>query len=101
MKLDGLPDLIDFKDICVDGVFENADGGKIVQFSFDRPFASGAKAPYTGFYYSPDGIPAAYQNVDLPLTETGEGTWSWSDGTDNHGTTASLGNGWFNFEAWF
>ncbi len=56
--------------------------------------------PYMGFYYSPDGTPAAFQNVNVELTLVGDNIWKWTDGTDNRGMTKKIDDCWYYFEAW-
>ena len=55
---------------------------------------------YYGFYYSPDDVPLAFQNVPVPLTETADG-WQWQGKGDNRGITRRLSPQWFFFEAHF
>lgn len=55
---------------------------------------------YYGFYYSPDDVPLAFQNVPVPLEETSTG-WQWQAGGDDHGSTRRLSPGWYYFEAHF
>ena len=57
-------------------------------------------AGYYGFYYSPDDVPLAFQNVPVPLTETADG-WQWQGKGDNRGITRRLSPQWFFFEAHF
>ena len=57
-------------------------------------------AGYYGFYYSPDDVPLAFQNVPVPLTATADG-WQWQGEGDNHGVTRRLSPQWFFFEAHF
>ena len=56
--------------------------------------------PYMGFYYSPDGTPAAFQNVNVELTLVGDNIWKWTDGTDNRGMTKKIYDRWYYFGAW-
>lgn len=55
---------------------------------------------YEGLYYSPSDTPAPFQNTQIPLQESETG-WSWTDGTDNHGSTTRIAPCWFTFEAHF
>ena len=57
---------------------------------------------YHGFYYSPEDVPLAFQNTDVPLVpaETEEG-WIWTAEGDNRGRTYRLAERWFYFEAKF
>ena len=55
---------------------------------------------YTGYYYSPDDVPLAFQAADVPLTETDEG-WTWQGEGDNHGTTQRIAECWFRYTAEF
>ena len=57
-------------------------------------------AQYFGFYYSPDDVPLAFQNVDVPLNEYKENEWEWSEEHDNHGITKKITECWYYFEAW-
>ena len=61
-----------------------------------------AGSTYYGFYYSPDDVPLAFQNTDVPLVpaETEEG-WIWTAEGDNRGRTYRLAERWFYFEAKF
>ncbi len=87
-----------YKSVEIEGVFPGEH--RIVQF-FSGGFGLTPSSTYCGFYYSEDGIPAAYQNVDVPLTPAGEGEWRWSDGTDNGGMTRRITEHWFSYRAWF
>lgn len=57
-------------------------------------------AQYYGFYYSPDDVPLAFQNVNVPLTEYKENEWEWTEEGDNHGITKKITDCWYYFEAW-
>lgn len=61
----------------------------------------GLTAQYSGVFYSPDDVPAAFQNVSVRLTESGEGEWTWRDRGDNHGLVRRLEENWYYFEASF
>ena len=54
---------------------------------------------YYGCYYSPDDVPLAFQNAQIPLTEDGQGRWRWEGEGDNHGVTQKLADCWYYFEA--
>lgn len=72
----------------------------IVQFCY-----SGAglvpSSRYYGFYYSPDGIPAAFYNAAVPLEQVGETEWTWRGEGDNGGVTRAIAERWYFYEAWF
>ena len=87
-----------YKSVKIEGVFPGEH--RIVQF-FSGGFGLAPASTYCGFYYSEDGVPAAYQNVDVPLTPAGEDRWRWSDGTDNGGVTRRITGRWFSYRAWF
>ena len=87
-----------YKGVEIEGVFPGEH--RIVQF-FSGGFGLAPASTYCGFYYSEDGVPAAYQNVDVPLTPAGEDAWRWSDGTDNGGMTRRITEHWFSYRAWF
>lgn len=55
---------------------------------------------YYGFYYSPDDVSLAFQNVPVPLEESSNG-WQWQAEGDDRGSTHRLSPGWFYFEAHF
>lgn len=63
-------------------------------------FGIAPSSHYKGIYYSPDDMPAAFQNSQQPLLETADG-WAWNDGTDNHGSTSRIAPFWYTFEAHF
>ena len=56
---------------------------------------------YSGCYYSPDGVPLAFQNTAVPLEQTDSGRWSWQGEGDNHGETWRIEGNWFGFQARF
>ena len=87
-----------YKGVEIEGVFPGEH--RIVQF-FSGGFGLAPASTYCGFYYSEDGVPTAYQNVDVPLTPAGENRWRWSDGTDNGGVTRRITGHWFSYRAWF
>lgn len=80
--------------VIVDGLYDGEH--PIVQFN---TFGWGP-IPYIGFYYSPDGTPAAFQNVNAELTPAGDNIWEWTDSTDNRGITKKINDRWYYFEAW-
>ena len=56
---------------------------------------------YYGCYYSPDDVPLAFQNTDVPLTQNGHGCWEWTGEGDNHGSTSKIMDYWYYFSASF
>ena len=57
---------------------------------------------YKGFYYSADDTHKPYAASEaVTLSQTDENTVSWTDGTDNHGTSVRIIKNWFWFEASF
>lgn len=56
---------------------------------------------YYGCYWSRRDVPMAFQGVDIPLTETEDGRWTWAAEGDNHGVTWKLTENWYYFEASF
>lgn len=84
--------------VQVEGVYPGEN--PIVQFG-SSAFGLVPSTTYYGFYYSPSDQPAAFQNVDLPLSETEQDCWEWSDGTDNGGVTSRIAPNWFYYEARF
>ncbi len=65
-------------------------------------YASGLvpSSTYGGIYYSVDGEPAGFQNVDVTLNETDDG-WEWQGDGDNHGITTHIEGNWYTYEASF
>ncbi len=61
----------------------------------------GPDARYYGCYYSPSDVPLPFQNASLPLTQNGHDYWTWTDGTDNRGSTQKIKDHWYYFEASF
>ena len=55
---------------------------------------------YYGFYYSPDGVPLAFQNAKNGLVPSGNG-WEWKAGGDNRGYTEQISGNWYYYEASF
>ena len=68
---------------------------------FLLPGWAGWGSTYYGCYYSPDGVPLAFQNADVPLTEERENRWTWQAEGDNHGETSCIRGNWFFFRASF
>ena len=56
---------------------------------------------YYGCYYSPAGVPLAFQNSGLELVDDVRGGWSWRAEGDNYGYTEELLPGWYYFDARF
>jgi len=56
---------------------------------------------YYGCYYSPDGVPLAFQNTDVELVQNGHDYWEWSAEGDNRGATSLILDNWYYFEASF
>ena len=82
----------------MEGVFPGE--APIVQFS-SGGWGLVPSGTYHGFYYSESGRPAAYQNVDLELVPVSDTEWTWTDGTDNGGSTRRISEHWFSYKAWF
>lgn len=53
---------------------------------------------YSGFYYSQNDIPFAFQNTNNELKKENYNTWSWKDG-NNGGITIKIKNNWYYYEA--
>lgn len=87
-----------YRGIKVEGLFPGES--PIVQFS-TVGFGLVPSAAYWGFYYSESGQPAAYQNADLELVPVSDNEWTWTDGTDNGGSTRRIDAHWFTYKAWF
>lgn len=71
----------------------------IIEFTISS-FGIAPASTYKGFYYSVNGTPEAFQNLDISLKETKNG-WSWRAQGDNQGTTSHIEGNWFVFEASF
>ena len=56
---------------------------------------------YGGCYYSPDDVPCAFQNADVPLVLQKDGLWTWQGEGDNRGSTWWIKPHWYGFEASF
>lgn len=87
-----------YRGIKVEGMFPGEN--PIVQFS-TVGLGLVPSAAYWGFYYSENGQPAAYQNADLELVPVSDREWTWTDGTDNGGSTRRISEHWFTYKAWF
>lgn len=87
-----------YKSVEVEQVFSGDHD--IVQFYYGGVGIVPA-SKYYGFYYSPDDVPTAYQNVNCRLSAVSDDEWEWSDGTDNGGRTIRIMKNWFYYEAWF
>ena len=87
-----------YRGVRVEGVFPGET--PIVQF-FSGGWGLVPSGTYRGFYYSESGQPAAYQNVDLELVPLSDTEWTWTDGTDNGGSTSRISEHWFSYRAWF
>lgn len=89
--------------IRLDGVFKNRnygnDGREIVQYTV-KAYGLPSAGAYYGFYYSPDDVPAAYQNVRCKLNDDGNNHWSWSkDG--GRGSTYKICDKFYYYAAYF
>lgn len=88
-----------YKGVEVEQVFSR--NNDIVQFYYGGKGIAPASKCY-GFYYSPDDVPAAYQNSNYNLTDVSDDEWKWlENGTDNGGRTIRIREKWFYYEAWF
>lgn len=88
-----------FKGVKVEGIFRG--NNDIIQFYYGGVGIVPA-SKYYGFYYSPDDVPAAYQNIKCNLTTVFNDEWKWSEvSTDNGGRTIRIMKNWFYYEAWF
>ena len=87
-----------YRGVKVEGVYSGEH--EIVQFcSF--AFGLAPSTRYYGFYYSPDDVPADFQNAGVGLTPVSQGEWTWhAAGTDNGGRTMRITDRWFYYEAW-
>ncbi len=56
---------------------------------------------YYGCYYSPDDVPLAFQNKEVPLNQEGKNTWKWESEEDNRGLTSKIRECWYFFSASF
>ncbi len=87
-----------YKGITIEQVFRGEND--IVQFYYGGVGIVPA-SKYYGFYYSPNDLPAVYQNANYNLSFVSNNEWKWTDGTDNGGITKKLMKNWFYYEAWF
>ena len=84
--------------VIQDGVFEDSEN-EIVQYTV-KAFGLPSAGAYYGFYYSPNDVPAAFQNVHCILKEEGENHWSWSnDGAS--GITYKISENFYYYKAKF
>ena len=54
---------------------------------------------YCGVFYSPDDVPASFQNSGETLSPVSDIEWTWQGDGDNRGLVRALGDHWFYFEA--
>ena len=87
-----------YKGVEVEDVFRGSND--IVQFYYCG-YGIAPSSKYYGFYYSPDDVPAAYQNVNLELSAVSDDEWEWLDRNYNGGRTIRIIKNWFYYEAWF
>lgn len=66
-------------------------------------FGLAPSSTYKGFYYSADNVHKVFSVADKSLaTMDSEGDLAtWTDGTDNHGTSMRIADNWFWYEASF
>ena len=66
-------------------------------------FGLAPSSTYKGFYYSADNVHKMFSVADKSLTTMDiEGNHAtWTDGTDNHGTSMRISDNWFWYEASF
>ena len=88
--------------IALDGILSISYWGgdnAIIEFEV---YASGLvpSSTYGGIYYSVDGEPSGFQNVDVTLNETDDG-WEWQGDGDNRGFTTHIEGNWYTYEASF
>ena len=60
-----------------------------------------ANSCFFGCFYSPNDVPAGFQNVDVELVSDGEDRWTWQGEGDNCGSVEKLRDKWYYFEAKF
>lgn len=96
--LDGDTTTKSYRTVKIDGLFDGEH--QIVQFLYSG-FGIAPSSKYYGFYYSPDDIPVAHQNVKIELEEVNSQKWEWTDGTDNGGITKKICDHWYYYKAWF
>jgi len=56
---------------------------------------------YSGFYYSTNNVPAAFQNADIALNQIEDNIWEWKATGDNKGKTIKIADNWYYYEASF
>ena len=61
----------------------------------------GPSCRYYGVFYSPDNLPASFQNGGETLTAVSDTEWTWQDRESNHGLVRQLAPNWFYFAAKF
>ena len=66
-------------------------------------FGLAPSSTYKGFYYSAENVHKVFSVADKSLATMGiEGDLAtWTDGTDNHGTSMRITSNWFWYEASF
>ncbi len=84
--------------VQLDGAYEDNDT-QIVQYTV-KSVGLPSTSIYYGFYYSPNDVPVAFQNVHCILKEEGENRWSWSkDGAS--GITYKISENFYYYKAKF
>lgn len=76
------------------------DDDKVVQFDV-YSFGLVPSTSYSGFVYSMDDIPVGFQGIKDNFIIESDGTYSWTDGTDNTMTIEKIKPNWYWFEARF
>ncbi len=71
----------------------------MVEF-FTGGFGLAPGSTYEGFYYSEENQHIPFQGAEVPMQDWGDSA-SWTDGTDNHGSSRRIRDNWFWFEASF
>ena len=56
---------------------------------------------YYGCYWSRRDVPFPFQHTDIPLTQTGDGRWTWTAEGNDRDITWKLSGRWYDFEATF
>ena len=77
------------------------DGNRMTEFLIGARGFLLVNAKYFGCFYSPDDKPAAFQNADVELIQSGEDRWTWQGEGDNCGSVEKLREKWYYFEAQF
>ena len=77
------------------------DGNRMTEFLIGARGFLLVNAKYFGCFYSPDDKPAAFQNADVELIQSGEDRWTWQGEGDNCGSVEKLREKWYSFEAQF